>query len=121
MSGLGDLVGNVRGSIEGAAVALLVGLDGMVVAGSGRAALPSSWDILAAHYVEILRRAREASQEARIEPPAEVMVCSPSGTMLLRSLDEDYALLVVLRSGAMVGKARYDLRRAADRVLPGIV
>ncbi len=121
MSRLGDLVGEVRGSIEGAAVALVVGLDGMVVAGSGESTIASSWDVLAAHYVEILRRAREASREAKTEPPGEVMISSTSGTTLLRSLAEGYALLVVLHAGAIVGKARYDLRRAAARILPEIV
>jgi len=118
VSALGDLVGEVRGSIEGASLALLLGLDGMVVACSGEAEPPSSWDLLAAHSAEVLRTVREASRETRREPPAEVVIAAPSGTMLLRALARQHALLVLLPAGAILGKARYEARRAAERLLP---
>lgn len=120
MSALGDLVGEVRGSIEGASLALLFGLDGVVVAGSGDAEPPVAWDLLAAHSAEVLRTLREASRETRREPPAEVVISSPTGNMLLRTLARRHALLVFLRAGSLLGKARFEARRAAERIVPEI-
>ncbi len=117
MSALDEAMGSVRASVAGARAALLVGLDGMLVAGSGdRGDL--SWDLLAASYAEIFRRASASSREACFDPPAEMAVASHSVTLLLRSVATEYALLVVLDPGAVLGRARYDLRRAADRLLP---
>ena len=117
MSRLDEALAGVRAGVDGARAALLVGLDGMVVAGSGDAT-DLSWDLLGAHYGEIFRRACATSSEASLEAPAELAVTSPSATVLLRSVAREYALLLVLRSPATLGKARYELRKAAEHLLP---
>ncbi len=107
-------------SVPGARAALLVGLDGIVVAGEGQADdLP--WDLVVASYADLLRRVGSVNREAGIEDPLELVVSAVNATLVLRSVTPDYGLLMALSPGGSLGRARFELRKAASRIHPELV
>ncbi len=117
---LDETLAVVKASVAGARAALLVGMDGMIVAGKGDDGdLP--WDLVVASYADLVRRTASVHREAGIEDPVELMVTSAGASMVFRAVTPDYALLVVLPPGGAIGRARFELRKAAARILPELL
>ena len=113
---LDDLLRGLRSGIPGTRAALLVGADGMLVAGGGEAGPP--WDLIGAATADLVRRSAAAHREAGLAPAAELSWGGGSGTLLYRAVTSDYGLLVALGKDGEAGRARWLMRRAAARLLP---
>lgn len=102
-------------SVAGARGLWLVGLDGVVVAGSGESPdIPE--DLLAATYSDLFRRAANAAGEAELGAPAEMTLTSAAALIVLRAVGEEHALLAVAARDAIPGRVRHQLRLAAARL-----
>ncbi len=112
---LDDVLEELLGRVEGCRAAFLLGLDGMIVAGSGEGGR-EAWELAAASYADLTRRAARVNEEAALGVPAELVVCSAAGTLALRVVRSDYAILVALGPGGSLGRARFELRKAAERL-----
>ena len=110
LEGLVEVVGGTR-------VALVVGTDGVIVASAGESAGPG-WDLVAACWADLERRARLANTETGLGEPAELVMTSSEATVAMRLVTREYALLLVLGAGGSLGRARYELRKAAAKVRP---
>jgi predicted regulator of Ras-like GTPase activity (Roadblock/LC7/MglB family) len=96
---------------------VLVDGDGMVVAAAGdgpREAL----ELIAASYMDLARRAAYANREGDLEPPSEMTVAGPSGAILYQAITGDYGLLAALDPEGLAGRARFELRKLAVRLVP---
>jgi len=112
---LAEALESARSRIDGAKGLWLVGLDGVIVAGSGNdPGLREEW--LAASFTDIFRRVCSAGGEADLAAPAEMTVSGPSGVVVVRPLGDDHALLAVVAADAIPGRARYQLRLVAEQV-----
>jgi predicted regulator of Ras-like GTPase activity (Roadblock/LC7/MglB family) len=112
---LDDTLAGLRDGIEGCRAAFLVSLDGMIVAGTGEGGR-EAWELIAASYADLARRTGRIHEEASLGAPVELIVGSSSGTELLRLLRSDYAVLVALGPRGSLGRARFELRKAAERL-----
>lgn len=115
MNSLDDGMSRVREGVHGARAAYLVGLDGLVVACAPPEA-GAEGDRIGAWWADLLRRAGDAGREAGTGRPTEVAVASEAGTILSRPVAGDHAIVVLLEPGAVLGRARFELRREADRI-----
>jgi predicted regulator of Ras-like GTPase activity (Roadblock/LC7/MglB family) len=114
---LDETLAGVAAAIDGTRAVLLVGMDGMVVAGKGEDGdLP--WDLVVASYADLVRRVASVHREAGIEKPAELVVVAADAALVLRTVTPEYALLAVLPPGGSLGRARFELKKAASRILP---
>jgi predicted regulator of Ras-like GTPase activity (Roadblock/LC7/MglB family) len=117
---LDETLARVTESAEGARTTLLVGMDGMVVAGAGDTGeLPR--ELLVASYADLLRRIGSVHREAGIQDPDEMVVTGPDITLVIRRVTPEYALLMVLAPGGSLGRARFELRKAASVIQPELV
>ena len=115
MNRLAEALDRVRDRVVGARAALLVGLDGVVVARSSESA-PIADELLAASFADLLRRADASSRDTDLGPAHELTVAAPQARVVVRRLAADYALVVLLEPDALVGRARHELRLAAERI-----
>ena len=115
---LDQVLERVNETVSGSRAVLLVGMDGVIAAACSAEGV-SSWEWIAASYTELLRQAGSANREARMDPPTELLVASPSAILVFRQVTPEYALLAALdpESGSL-GRARYELRKASDQLLP---
>jgi predicted regulator of Ras-like GTPase activity (Roadblock/LC7/MglB family) len=112
MSSLETPLEAVLESVSGARAAALLGLDGMPVATVGaRGDLPL--DLIAASYADLARRGSRSSRESGLSDTVELVVVAAGGTVVLRIVDDEYGLLVVLEPHGSLGRARYEMYKAA--------
>ena len=114
---LDETLARVKVAVEGARAVLLVIMDGMIVAGKGEDD-DLSWDLVVASYADLVRRIGSVHREAGIGSPAEFVVTAADAALLFRAVTPEYALLAVLPPGGSLGRTRFELRKAASRILP---
>lgn len=112
-----EALGEVVTNVEGARGAMIVGRDGMVVAWSGEEG-GTSYEALAAAYADLVRKVAVVGRDTGTGDPSEFVARSRDATIVWRDVDGEYGLLAVLRPDGSLGRARYELGRAADRIRP---
>lgn len=116
---LDEALARVHEIVEGARTVALVALDGVVVASEGEREDPDL-DVVAASYPDLFRKVAAAHAEAGLPPPTELIVRGVDATVVLRAVDSDYALLAVLGERGSLGRARFELAKAAAAVRPEV-
>lgn len=114
---LDDALSRLVTTVEGARAAILLGMDGVVVAGAGDSD-GLSFELLAAAWAGVQRKVLEANTEAGLGSPVELVMSCGSSILVLRLVTPEYGLLVVLDPRGSLGRARFELRKAAGRILP---
>jgi predicted regulator of Ras-like GTPase activity (Roadblock/LC7/MglB family) len=115
-----EILRQVLEHVDGASCVLLAGRDGMVVAAVVRDGGPSP-DALAAAMAELLRKADSASRDAALGPTGELTVGGVDGQVVLREVTSGYLLATSLSPQGSVGRARFELRKAATVLEPELV
>jgi predicted regulator of Ras-like GTPase activity (Roadblock/LC7/MglB family) len=111
-----EILEAVRERAAGVRSVLLLGADGVVVAGTGDDR--GGWDPLAASYADLARRTETANRDVDLPRPREWVVGCDTATLVLRAVTDEYLLLAVLAPGGSLGRTRYELRKAAAAALP---
>ena len=103
-------------AVPGVEAVALVDGDGMVVSAVG--ARREAMELVAASYVDLARRARGAHHEGDLAPPEEIMLTGAGGSVVFRGVAGDYGLIAVLGPNGILGKLRFELRKAGARIAP---
>ncbi|MDA8170968.1 MAG: hypothetical protein M0Z48_03970 [Nitrospiraceae bacterium] len=114
--------------VEGALFAMILGTDGIPV-GSGAAASGVSGtdeplhsgimdaDTLGAETSQLIREAGRAAKNLQIGDTAEITILARSCAIIIRRINPEYFIALVMRSGAgSLGKGRFYLRQAVSRI-----
>jgi predicted regulator of Ras-like GTPase activity (Roadblock/LC7/MglB family) len=115
-----EVLRHVLDQVEGASCVLLAGRDGVVVAAAVRDGGPSP-EAIAAAMSELLRRADSASRDAELGSTGELTVGGAAGHVVLREVASGYLLAAALAPHAILGRARFELRKAAMILHPELV
>jgi predicted regulator of Ras-like GTPase activity (Roadblock/LC7/MglB family) len=101
----------------GIAGVFLVAMDGMEVARSGD---PGDFplEFMAASYTDIMRKLEAMGDEVAFESPAELVVTTAGRNLIFRKVTPEYGLLAVITPGGILGRARYELGKAARLLQP---
>ena len=108
----GDHFRRVLQKVEGCVAVALVGADGIPVSRMGSADAPDL-ELTAAVLADATSRLRRASEEVDTGALEEVLVSMGRHAFVIHAVTEDYLLLAVLERGGSLGRARFELRRAA--------
>lgn len=98
--------------VEGVLVASVVGRDGLVVQAVARGAHPDL-ELLAAEIPERIRVLERQVPELGTRSLRQLSLTSDQYTILLSSMSENYLMMLVLQASGSLGRARYEMRRAA--------
>jgi predicted regulator of Ras-like GTPase activity (Roadblock/LC7/MglB family) len=112
-----EVLERVKDAAGGVEAVLLVDRDGMIIARAGGAGSPSH-EVFAASYVDIARRVTAAHEEAEFGSIRDLMVSGPSGAVAFQAITPDYGLIAVLAPDGILGRARFELRKAGASLLP---
>jgi len=108
---LGEVLDSLVRRIEGCDAAAVVGMDGMAI--EQRApALSLNLEQISAEHTSLLKGALSARRESETGDPSELILLTDRHQFIARLLARDYFLLLVLRPGASLGRARFEARRA---------
>ena len=105
----------VLAAVEGALGIAVVAEDGIIVHQERSPGGPDLAPIVA-HMTDIYRRSAAAASECGLGRTMETIQKTSSHSLLLLSVAEGYAILLVLDRDAFVGRGRWELRKAAESV-----
>jgi predicted regulator of Ras-like GTPase activity (Roadblock/LC7/MglB family) len=109
---LKELAEGIPGS-KGAAV---VGMDGIIVE---ELAAEAGVDLqsVGAEYGNLLKGAQAASRSLQIGKTEEISIAAERAWLVMRKINEDYFIALLLSPESNMGKGRFLLRIAADKLI----
>lgn len=111
-----DILKTVVNGTEGALGALVVGVDGIPVeeySVSGEIDLQS----MTVEYSTLLKEIEKGSQAAQLGTTKEVTVIADKAMIMLRRLNDEYFMVLIIRPDGNFGKGRFLLRMSVPKLL----
>ena len=99
-------------SVEGARAVAVIGRDGIAVERLAVAQEPNL-DLATAQFTDIAKRFQAANAELEAGDLREMIEKTDRYLVVLSSITREYFLLLVLSSSGSLGRARFELRKAA--------
>ena len=114
---LDDALKQAVAAAEGLEGVFLIAMDGMEVARSGD---PGDFplEFMAASYADIMRKLAASGKEAGFEEPSELTVTTPGRKLIFKTVTSEYGLLAVVSAAGILGRARFELDKAARALKP---
>lgn len=111
-----DILKEVVNGTEGAIGALVIGVDGITVE---EFSLTSEMDLqsMSVEYSSLLREIEKGSQTAQLGSTKEVTVIADRAMIMLRRLNDEYFIVLVIRPDGNFGKGRFLLRMSVSKLL----
>jgi len=109
VDGLKLIVEEVPGSLG----ASINGLDGLIIAEYKK--IPDSeldLTMLSAEMTTLLKRAVKTSDDIRMGPLQEITIMDQSKAIIMKTINEEYYLLLAIKASGNMGKGRYALKKA---------
>ena len=100
----------ITNNLEDALGVALVGMDGIVVEEHRRDTL-LDLPTLAAEFSTVLRKIEEITESLPFGPSQELCVLGDKGLILIKKVNSDYFLLLVIHAEGNFGKGRFLLKR----------
>ena len=112
----GDILKNVVDGTEGALGALVVGLDGIPV---DEYSLRSELDIqsMTVEYSSLIKEIEKGSQAVQLGSTKEVTVMAEKAMVMLRRLNDEYFIVLIIKPEGNFGKGRFLLRMSVPKLL----
>lgn len=102
--------------VDGGVAATLMGIDGISVQQYIKAG-GCDVETVGVEYGKVIDEIRKASSLLDLGSVEEVLVATAASDLLLRMVTQEYYIAFVLGHDSNIGKARYLLRRAADKAM----
>lgn len=111
-----DILRDVVNGTEGALGALVVGVDGIPVE---EFAVTKDIDLqsMTVEYSTLLKEIEKGSQSAQLGSTKEVTVIAEKAMVMLRRLNEEYFMVLIIRPDGNFGKGRFLLRMSVPKLL----
>ena len=112
----GEILKELAVSVNGALGALVVGMDGITVeeyAASGDHDLQT----VAVEYGAVLKEVEQVSDSLQLGLAKEFSVTTETCAIIIRKINEEYFLVLMLAPGANVGKGRFKARMSANKLV----
>ena len=111
-----EILKDLVNGTEGALGAIVVGTDGIPV---DEFTVTSEMDLqsMTVEYASLLKEIEKGSRAAQLGSTKEVSVIADRAMIMLRRLNEDYFLVLVIRADGNFGKGRFLLRMSVPKLL----
>ncbi|MDH4163437.1 MAG: roadblock/LC7 domain-containing protein [Nitrospirota bacterium] len=111
-----DILRDVVHGTEGALGALVVGVDGIPVE---EFAVTTDIDLqsMTVEYSTLLKEIEKGSQSAQLGSTKEVTVIAEKAMIMLRRLNDEYFMVLIIKPDGNFGKGRFLLRMSVPKLL----
>ena len=111
-----DILKEVVQGTEGALGALVVGVDGISVE---EYSLDNEIDLqsMTVEYATLLKEIERGSQSSQLGSTKEVTVIADKAMIMLRRLNEEYFMVLIIKPDGNFGKGRFLLRMSVPKLL----
>lgn len=111
-----DILKEVVNGTEGALGALVVGVDGIPVE-EFTVAHDLDLQSMTVEYSTLLKEIEKGSRSAQLGSTREVTVIADKALIMLRRLNEEYFMVLIIRPDGNFGKGRFLLRMSVPKLL----
>ena len=110
-----DILKEVVNGTDGALGALVVGVDGISVE---EYSLDKELDLqsMTVEYATLLKEIERGSQASQLGSTKEVTVLADKAMIMLRRLNEEYFMVLIIKPDGNFGKGRFLLRMAVPKL-----
>ncbi len=112
MGGFADVLRGFAAQVPETQLVMIVGTDGIPVERLQVAERPNL-EAIAAEYMTLLRQSVTAASDTGLGSLQELHVVTDGMTALMLGITHEYFLFAALQPGALLGRARFALRKAA--------
>lgn len=118
--GLKDLLQDIVEKVGGGIGALIMGYDGIPIE---EYILESNFDIqlLAVEYVNVMKEVKRSLEVLKTGNLEEVLISTEQSKIIIRTVCEDYFVILILNSEGNYGKGRYLLKLETPRLLEDLM
>jgi len=118
--GLKDLLQDIVKKVGGGIGALIMGYDGIPIE---EYILESNFDIqlLAVEYVNVMKEVKRSLEVLKTGNLEEVLISTEQSKIIIRTVCEDYFVILILNSEGNYGKGRYLLKLETPRLLEDLM
>jgi predicted regulator of Ras-like GTPase activity (Roadblock/LC7/MglB family) len=111
-----DIMKEVVQGTEGALGALVVGIDGIPVE---EFSITRDIDLqsMTVEYATLLKEIERGSQSSQLGSTKEVTVIADKAMIMLRRLNEEYFMVLIIKPDGNFGKGRFLLRMSVPKLL----
>jgi predicted regulator of Ras-like GTPase activity (Roadblock/LC7/MglB family) len=111
--GFTDTLTGIANRIEGCAAVVILGIDGIPIEHHVRD-LDTSLDLetVSTEFTTLVRRSIRTASDTELGEMREMVFATDSMSFLLRPITSEYFLLLALKKGGNIGRARFELRKA---------
>lgn len=110
-----DILAALVSGLEEARGAAMVGVDGIAIEELSQVA-GVDLEKVAAECTSLIKTATATGRALDQGPARELVLRCDGAQTLLRSVTPDYFLCLILGPGAQLGRARYELRKACQKI-----
>lgn len=103
-----DIVDNVEGCLTG----IMMGIDGVMVESYKKSEEFEDITTMSIEFTNILREIRASSEQLKVGNVEELTIKSDSMIFLIKMINEEYFVAIVLKPQGNYGKARYLIRKS---------
>jgi len=110
-----EVLRGITSDVKGAKGAVVVGMDGIIV--DEYTVIPDmDLQSVGAEYGNILKEVQNASMSLQMGTAKEVAVMTELNDLILRKINDEYFIALVLSKDGNFGKGRFMVRIAANRL-----
>jgi len=112
-----EVLQDITTNVKGAMGAFIVGMDGIIVeeySPSGDVDMQS----IGAEYGNILKEVQKASGSLKLGGAREVTINTESANVIIRKINDEYFVAMMLTPGSNFGKGRFMTRVAVGKLEP---
>jgi predicted regulator of Ras-like GTPase activity (Roadblock/LC7/MglB family) len=112
-----DILQGLTSNVKGAKGAFIVGMDGIIVEEYN---LDGEIDMqsIGAEYGNILKEVQNASASLKLGVAREVTILTEAASVIIRKINEEYLVAMIIAPGGNYGKGRFMTRVASVKLEP---
>lgn len=108
-----QVIKDIQAKTEGCLGVVIMGTDGIPVEQIWQPeGMDANLDVAVAEFTSLLRNAMRTSSDLGLERLREMSVLSDTAYFVMRLINDEYFLVVVLKPDGNLGRARFELRCA---------
>jgi len=112
-----EVLKGLTGDLKGAKGALIVGMDGIIVDEYSSEQSGVDMSSIGAEYGNVLKEIQKASQSLQFGEANEVAVTTEAVCLIMRKINEEYFVALLLSPDGNIGKGRFLVRSATRRLV----
>ncbi len=106
-----DILKQIVDGFEGCKGGIVIGIDGIVVEQYIKDNESMDFQNIGVEYMNLMKGITETSHTLGFDEPEQLVVEYPDTTLIVRSINKDYFVILAAKNNGTIGKGRFLLRK----------